>query len=115
PAAFWPASGGPWAPPAVTLATMSTPLFAPPSIDLERRADGAIVLRSRQALAPHPPHLGLVLRERAAAHPARTFLAERVGDGARQLTYGEVWRLARRLGARMLADGLGPDRPLMIQ
>ncbi|MES1240920.1 MAG: feruloyl-CoA synthase, partial [Acidobacteriota bacterium] len=50
----------------------------------------------------------------AEREPGRVFLAERLGDGVRRITYGEAWRMARALATRMLADGLGPERPVMV-
>jgi feruloyl-CoA synthase len=91
-----------------------SPRFAEPSIEVEHRPDGVLVLRSREALAEHPAHLGLVLRGWAEREPGRVFLAERLGEGVRRVTYGEAWRMARALAARMLADGLGPERPAMV-
>jgi len=93
---------------------MPTPRFARPDVEMETRSDGTLLLRSRQPLEPHPSHLGLILRRQAVEHPDRVFIAESQREGARQLTYGEVWRLARRLASRMLEDGLGPDRPVMV-
>src|SRR5262245_40690039 len=91
-----------------------SPRFARPSIEMERRADGVLVLRSRAALDEHPAHLGLVLRGQAERTPERIFLAERRGEGVRTVTYGEAWRAARALATRMLEDGLGPERPVMV-
>jgi len=90
------------------------PHFATPSIDIEHRPDGTLLLRSRQALESHPPHLGLVLRGWAERDPGRVFLAERRGERVRSVTYGEAWRTARALASRMLSDGLGPERPVMV-
>jgi feruloyl-CoA synthase len=89
-------------------------VFAKPSIEIERRADGVLLLRSRAALEEYPAHLGLVLRRWAETAPERVFLVERQRDGVRRVTYGEAYRAARSLASRMLADGLGIDRPLMI-
>jgi feruloyl-CoA synthase len=92
--------------------------FASPSIEIERRPEGVLLLRSRAALEEHPPHLGLVLRGWAERAPERVFLAERRGDVSgetvRRVTYGEAYRIARALASRMLADGLGPERPVMV-
>ena len=94
---------------------MTRPLaFATPSVEMERRPDGTIRLRSRHALEPFPDHLGLVLRAQAERVPEQVFLAERRGAAERTVTYGEAWRIARALAARMLADGLGPDRPVLV-
>jgi hypothetical protein len=61
-----------------------SPRFARPSIAMERRADGVLVLRSRAALDEHPAHLGLVLRGRAEREPERIFLAERHAQSTRR-------------------------------
>ncbi len=88
--------------------------LASPSIEIDHRPDGVLLLRSRHALESHPPHLGLVLRGWAERDPERVFLAERHGDGVRTVTFGEAWRTARSLASRMLEDGLGPERPVMV-
>ncbi len=89
------------------------PRFATPRIALERRPDGVLLLRSESALAPHPPHLGLVFRRWAEEAPERLLLGE-PWDSGRTVTYGEAWGIARRLASRMLAEGLGPERPVMV-
>ncbi|HEX3131774.1 MAG TPA: feruloyl-CoA synthase [Thermoanaerobaculia bacterium] len=91
-----------------------SPRFARPTIEVERRPDGVLILWPREALADHPAHLGLLLRDWAEREPGRVFLAERQGDGVRRITYGEAWRMARSLATRMLEDGLGPGRPVMV-
>src|SRR6185436_9100701 len=88
--------------------------LASPSIEIDHRPDGVLLVRSRHALESHPPHLGLVLRGQAEREPGRVFLAERQGEGVRTVTYGEAWRTARSLASRMIEDGLGPERPLMV-
>jgi len=94
---------------------MARPLsFASPSIEMERRPDGTVLLRSRHALEPFPEHLGFVLCGWAERAPERVFLAERRGETVRTVTYGDAWRMARALATRMLADGLGPGRPVMV-
>lgn len=90
------------------------PQLASPSIEIEHLPDGVLLLRSRQALQSHPPHLGLVLRGWAERAPERVFLAERRGEEVRTVTFGEAYGAARRLATRMLEDGLGPERPAMV-
>ena len=92
----------------------SRPRFAPAGVDLERRADGSIVLRSPQPLAPPVRAVGEWLVQWAGRAPDRTFLAERAGDGWRKLAYREVLDAARRVGQALLDRGLGPDRPVAI-
>jgi feruloyl-CoA synthase len=90
-------------------------LFATPKIARERGADGALVLRSAQALGPVPRSLGALLERRAAAEPSRVFLAERDPTGTwRRATYGEAARAANGIAQSLLDRRLGPDRPVVI-
>jgi feruloyl-CoA synthase len=88
--------------------------FAPAEVDVERRADGAILLRSPQALRAHERCVGEWLVKWARQSPERVFLAERAGDGWRRVTYAQALEAARRIGQALLERGLGPDRPLAI-
>ncbi len=86
----------------------------PHKVIREDREDGAILLRSGYERSQVAPSTGAWLDHWARAAPDRVFLAERSGEGWRQVSYaearGEVMRLARGL----LDLGLGPDRPLVI-
>jgi len=89
--------------------------FAAPDIEMDRRDDGSLVLRSRQPLTNWEASITAVLRKRAGEHPERPLAAQR--DGADQwvtLSYGEAARKADALGAALRTLGLGPQRPLMI-
>jgi feruloyl-CoA synthase len=88
--------------------------FAPAEVELERRAGGALVLRSPQPLGACPRCIGEWLAQWARQAPQRVFLAERSGDGWRKVTYAEALEAARRTGQALLERGLGADRPLMI-
>jgi feruloyl-CoA synthase len=86
-----------------------------PNPKVERLDGGRLLLGHAEPLAPHPPHLGHWLRQWAEAAPERSFLAERDGDGGwRRLSYREARDQADRLSAALLAQGLGPERPLAI-
>jgi feruloyl-CoA synthase len=90
-------------------------LFAKPELVHERRADGAMVIRSTRALGPVPRSLGALLERWAAAEPSGTFLAERDGTGGwRHITYAEAARAANAVAQSLLDRRLGPDRPLVI-
>ncbi|BAM87216.1 long chain fatty acid CoA ligase [Bradyrhizobium oligotrophicum S58] len=89
-------------------------MFAAPSIEAIRRDDGAIILRSRMKLLPAARCSGEWLEHWARNAPDRIFLSERRGDGWARLTYGETLTQVRATAAWMLAQGLGPDRPLAI-
>jgi len=81
---------------------------------LERRADGAILLRSPHALAAFPQALTARLAHWGSATPGETFLAQRDGSGWRTLSYGEAHARVRALGAALLERGLSAERPVAI-
>ncbi|HEV2562850.1 MAG TPA: AMP-binding protein [Rhizomicrobium sp.] len=92
----------------------------PPSIDVTRKPDGTIYIRSRHPLGPMHRSVVHMLEEKAAAHPDRSFIAERtpMPDGKlgdwRFITYGEANARASAIAQALLDRGLGPDAPLMI-
>ncbi len=88
--------------------------FAPAEVDVERRNDGVMVLRSPQSLRPYERCVGEWLAKWAQQAPARVFLAERQGEAWRKVTYVQALDAARRIGQALLERGLGPERPLMI-
>ena len=89
--------------------------FADPRVDLERRADGIMILRSSYPLGNYPRCIGEHLEKWGRTHPDRLFLAERDGPRAWcRLTYGEALAGARSIGAALLSRGLSVDRPLVI-
>jgi feruloyl-CoA synthase len=88
--------------------------FAPPRVEVERRADGAILLRSPQKLGKHARAVGEWLERWARETPERTFLAERRDGAWRKLSYREALGLARRAGQGLLDRGLDGSRPVVI-
>jgi feruloyl-CoA synthase len=90
------------------------PRYAPPGVDVDRRADGSILLRSPQPPVRPARAVGEWLAQWAAAAPERTFLAERAGEGWRRLSYREALDAARRIGQALLDRGLGAEQPVAI-
>jgi feruloyl-CoA synthase len=89
--------------------------FAPPDIEVERRGDGSIVLRSRAPLKKWEPSIPAVLRRRAAEHPDRPLAAQRdAADRWVTLTYGEAARKADALAGAFHELGCSTERPVMI-
>jgi len=92
--------------------------FAPPEVRVEKRADGATILRSPQPLKPYARAVGDWLVHWHERAPDRTFLAERAGDpgsnGWRRVSYRDALSDARRIGQALLNRGLGPGRPVAI-
>jgi feruloyl-CoA synthase len=89
-------------------------LFAAPRVTVVRRGDGALLLRSPEALAPHARCVGEYLQFWAQRTPERLLFAERAGEGWRRLTYGAAWQQARAIGAALLQRKLSAERPVVI-
>jgi len=88
--------------------------LAPARMDVERRADGAMVLRSPQLLGRHARAIGEWLVRWAREAPERTFLAERHGEDWRKVSYREALDLVRRVGQGLLDRGLAAATPIAI-
>jgi feruloyl-CoA synthase len=89
--------------------------LGPASVDIERRADGAMVLRSPRALEAYPEKLTERLAHWANAAPERIFLSQRDGAaGWRSLSYREAYASVRAIAAALLDRPLSPERPIAI-
>jgi feruloyl-CoA synthase len=86
-----------------------------PDVIVERRGDGAILLRSPHRLEPYPRTLTDRLVHWAQAASDRVFLAQRDGQGAwRTLTYAQTLAAVRAVAAALLERDLSPERPIAI-
>ena len=82
---------------------------------VERRPDGAVLLRSDQPLRPAAVRYTEPLLRWARERPRQSYLAQRGADGNwRHLNYADALEQVRRIGQALLQRGLGPDRPLLI-
>src|SRR5262249_28833870 len=88
--------------------------YAPARVEVERRADGSLVLRSPEPLKPYVRCVGEWLKQWYEKAPDRSFLAERKGEGWRRLTYRDALSDARRIGQALLNAGLSAERPVAI-
>lgn len=73
-----------------------------------------ILLKSKNALDPVVENTGVWLHKWAAEAPDRVFLAERISDGWREMTYAEVLVAVRNIAAALAARGMGQDTPIVI-
>jgi feruloyl-CoA synthase len=87
-----------------------------PNIEVTRGEGGVVYLRSREALGPTARSIPHILDEKAALHPDRPWLKQRLPNHGpwRQVTYGEAAKITRSLAQALLDRGLGPDAPLLI-
>ena len=83
--------------------------------DMERRPDGAVIVRSRQPLGDYPRSMIECLDKWAGLVPDRTFLADRGPDGQwRCCSYRQAQQKARSIAQYLLDRDLGPERPAVI-
>jgi feruloyl-CoA synthase len=86
-----------------------------PQPEVERRADGCILIRSRNPLPAYDRTLTDPLERWAEKAPDRVFLAERdSNDTWRKLTYAQVRDMVARIAASLLRRGLSTERPIAI-
>lgn len=93
--------------------------YLPQKLEVEHRADGAILLRNGQPKRPHPPHMLAPLSYWGGNAPDRIWLAQRDPDdpskpGWKTVTYGKALATVRALAQGFLDAGAGPERPVMI-
>jgi len=88
--------------------------FAPARVELEKRPDGAMLLRSPQKLGTYARCVTEWLVRWSDRAPERTFLAERAGNTWKKLSYRETYGAVRRIAQALLDRGLGPGKPVAI-
>jgi feruloyl-CoA synthase len=100
--------------PAPSRAPLRQAKLAPPEVEVTRRGDGSLLLRSPHPLPPHPRKLTERLLYWAAAAPDRTLMAQRDGAGWRTLSYAATLTAVRSIAAALLKRDLSPERPIAI-
>jgi feruloyl-CoA synthase len=86
-----------------------------PEVQVDRRENGTLYLKSGRALPPYPEKLTDRLVHWAKTAPDRVFMAERGADGAwRTITYSQTLEKVRRVGAALLTRSLSAERPIVI-
>lgn len=90
------------------------PRYAPRRLEVERRADGVMILTNpTPVVAPFATMTG-PLGHWAERDPGRVWLAERSGEGWRALTYGEAHEQVMALAGGLRSLGVVGSRPLLI-
>ena len=89
--------------------------LGPADVVVERRSDGAILMRSPHVLPPYAEKLTERLLHWAKAAPDRVFLAQREASGGwRTLTYAQTLAAVRAVATALLARNLSSERPIAI-
>ncbi len=103
----------------MSAAAQTRPLRAvrlgPTEVEVERCANGILLLRSAHRLARVPDKLTERLEFWAARDPERVLLAQREAAGGwRTLSYADALAKARRIASAILARGLSAERPIAV-
>lgn len=93
---------------------VQTSKFIPHKVTRQDRADGSILLRSDYPMGPVARVTGDWLDHWAKARPDAVFIAERQGNGWREVTYRDAHRQVRAIASHLVARDLGPERPVMM-
>ena len=88
--------------------------FRDVQVDVEKRADGTMILRNTRPLTVPTDRFYDYLKLWAHKTPDAIFMAERAGDGWRKISYKEAWAQVRAIASALLTRNLSPDRPVMI-
>lgn len=88
----------------------------PPLIDVRKKPDGTIYISSKYPLGEMPRSIPHLLEAKAAEHPGRNFIGERIpgAEGWRYITYAEANAQANAIAQALLDRGMGPDAPLLV-
>ena len=90
-------------------------LLGAADVEIERRADGSVQLRSPHALGAYPAKITERLVHWAREAPDRAFIAQREPGGAwRTLSYVETFAQVCAIGQALLDRGLSAERPVAI-
>ena len=87
--------------------------LAAPSVTCSKNGD-SLHLVSNIPLGPVVKNTGEWLHHWAAKTPDAVFLAERDGDGWREVTYAQTLKMVRAIGTALLDRGMTGDRPIAI-
>jgi feruloyl-CoA synthase len=89
--------------------------FRTPTANVERRADGVIILQSGAVLPQHPACTTDWLAHWNAIRPDSPMLVQRGADGNwKSWSVAEVWAAVRSIAAALIACGASTERPVAI-
>jgi len=85
-----------------------------PELKWEEREDGSWLIWRADEMAAYPDRMTDMIDHWAEKTPDTVWMAERDGDGWREVTYAQLARDVRRIGQWLLDRDLSTDRPVMI-
>jgi feruloyl-CoA synthase len=86
----------------------------PQQVRMDRRENGELRLVSKLTRAAEARSSGEWLDRWAKERPGGVFIAERSGEGWREVAYEEALERVRALAAGLLKRGMGPDTPIVM-
>src|SRR6185295_20015779 len=98
----------------IETAPFRDPRYAPRRLEVERRADGTMILANPTPVTGAFRTVTEPLAHWADVAPSRTWLAERSGEGWRELGYLEAHEKVMALAGGLRALGVVGERPLLI-
>lgn len=97
-----------------TAAPFRDPRYAPRALEVERRANGEIILTNTTPYSEQHRTMVSALERWAGEAPSRVWLAERSGDGWRTVTYREASERVAALAGGLRDLGVTGKGPLLI-
>jgi len=88
--------------------------FFSPDVELTRRADDSLLVRSVEPLGEYDSRVGDWLDRWARDAPDRVFVVEQTPAGERSISYKDAQEAVLLLAEGLLGYGLQPERPLAI-
>ncbi len=99
----------------MTRRSSGSPALWDPSVTMETRPDGSIIVKQDKPLGAFPRAMTERFLHWAEIDPGRIWMAERSGpDSWRRMSYGEAARRFKAIGSVLLGLGLSAERPLLI-
>jgi feruloyl-CoA synthase len=98
----------------IATAPFRDPRYAPRRLEVERRSDGTLILSNPTPVVAPWRTMTEPLAHWAQVAPGRTWLAERSGEGWRELAYGAAHEQVLALAGGLRALGVVGPRPLLI-
>ena len=98
----------------IATAPFRDPRYAPRRLDVDRRADGTMILANPTPITGAFATMSEPMAHWAQAAPARTWLAERSGEGWREVAYLEAHEQVMALAGGLRSLGVVGERPLLI-
>lgn len=90
------------------------PRYAPRRLEVEDRGGGELILTNPTPHATNFVTMTQAMARWAVEAPGRTWIAERSGEGWREVSFSQAWDVVRALAGGLRELGVVGERPLLI-